>query len=182
MEGGENWSHRIYGRGKASPEIMPLESRAAAHKYWTLEEYRDGALLRVPAAQVLPLLLLKTQTSETSRAPGAACKPWHLIEKDHKVRKWMQSGYLELPAMTGANLNRSNTSSHLFKGDKWKTGPLTRGWGDGKRGDEWGTFRGAFKKLDTVTPRGYDTGEGIQERDLPHSILWKMRGSTWRYW
>lgn len=58
--------------------------------------------------------------------------------------------------MTGANLNRINPSSHLSKVDKWKTGPLTRGCSEWKeRRDEWGAFTEAFKKLDTVIPRGY---------------------------
>lgn len=78
MEGGENGSHEIYGWGRAPPEIMPLESRVGAHKYWTLEENSDRALLRIPAAQVLPLPLLKIQTSETRRAqePHANLSIW----------------------------------------------------------------------------------------------------------
>lgn len=35
--------------------------------------------------------------------------------------KRLESGYLELPAVTCANLNRINTSFHLSKVDEWIT-------------------------------------------------------------
>lgn len=57
--------------------------------------------------------------------------------------------------MIGANPNRINPTSHLFKVDKWKVGPLTRGCSEWKeRRDEWEAFREAFKKLDAVNRRG----------------------------
>lgn len=62
-------------------------------------------------------------------------------------------GLLKLPARTGANLSRINTSFHLFKVDKWRRGALTELVVNGKRKrNEWGTFREAFKSQTLSLP------------------------------